>query len=80
MKTSFDIPAQLLAELRGLARERGTTSKSLVEEALRDLIERLRRPSAYVLPDATVSGDGMTGEFQDAAWADVRDAAYGMPR
>lgn len=79
MKTSFDVPAQLLAELRAVARERGTTSKSLVEEALRELIERHRRPSPYTLPDKSVAGNGLSDQFRDATWADVRDAAYGMP-
>lgn len=80
MKTSFDIPAPLLEDLRAVARERGTTSKSLVEEALRDLIERHKRPTAYVLPDAAVAGNGMTEEFRNAGWDTVRDAAYGVSR
>lgn len=78
MKTSFDIPAPLLAELRAAARAQRTTSKSLVEQALRELLERYREPPAFVLADAAVDGRGMTEEFGDAGWDRIRDAAYGQ--
>ncbi|SOD72305.1 VapB protein of antitoxin of type II toxin-antitoxin system [Jatrophihabitans sp. GAS493] len=78
MKTTFDLPEPLLREVQELAKQRGTTSKSLVEQALRRLIEdQARKP--FVLPDLSVGGEGLQPEFRDAPWDVIRDAAYGVP-
>lgn len=78
MKTTFDIPEPLLRRVQELARERKSTTKSLVEEALRALVDRSEAAAGYSLPDRAVAGDGLNPEFEGAAWETVREAAYGQ--
>lgn len=80
MKTTFDIPEPLLRDVQTLARERNTTTKSLVEEALRKLLdEQLAARRPFRLRDAGVDGgSGFTAEFENATAAQLRDAAYGL--
>jgi predicted transcriptional regulator len=78
MKTTFDIPEPLLREVQKLARERRTTTKSLVEQALRQLLDDRTTAVPFVLKDASVGGKGLTAEFENATPAQLRDAAYGI--
>lgn len=78
MKTTFDLPEPVLEKVRAIARQRGTTTKSLVEEALRALIDEEGRRGAYTLPDCAVGGRGLQPGFTDG-WSTIRDAAYGQP-
>lgn len=80
MKTTFDIPEPLLRDVQKLAREHKTTTKSLVEQALRKLLDDHATAEPFVLRDASVDGDGLSPEFAAATWDEIRDAAYGLPR
>jgi len=77
MKTTFDIPEPLLRDVQKLARDRHTTTKSLVEQALAKLLEEAMTAKPYVMPDASVGGGGLTPEFQDAPWESFLEASYG---
>lgn len=77
MKTSFDIPEPLLREVQRIAKNRNTTTKSLVEQALRTLLEQDAESSGYALPDRAVMGKGLQPGFEDASWELIRDTAYG---
>jgi hypothetical protein len=77
MKTTFDIPEPLLRETQRLAASNGTTTKSIVEQALARFIAEQSRHAPYVLPDLSVGGQGLHPDFQNASWAEIRDAAYG---
>ena len=77
MKTTFDIPQPLLHEIQSLARERRTTTKSLVEQALIALLDSARSTEAFQLRDVTFQGDtGLTPDFEHASWDQVRDEIY----
>jgi hypothetical protein len=78
MKTSFDISAPVLHEVKALAKQRGVTTRSLVEEALRKLIDDAKQPAVFSLPDLSVPGEP-TPEFADASWDRIRDEIYPMP-
>jgi hypothetical protein len=78
MKTSFDISEPLLREVKQLAKQRGTTTKSLVEQALVKLLAEADATPAYKLPDLSVPG-GLTPEFQNATWEQIRDEIYPLP-
>jgi hypothetical protein len=78
MKTSFDISAPVLHEVKALAKQRGVTTRSLVEEALRKLIDDAKQPAVFSLPDLSVPGEA-TPEFADASWDRIRDEIYPMP-
>ena len=77
MKTTFDIPEPLLRDVKDLARARRTTTKSLVEQALRQLLEGQTSSQVFRLVDVSVAGDGLRAEFEGAGWDAIRDAAYG---
>ncbi|HEU5270751.1 MAG TPA: hypothetical protein VFU36_12565 [Jatrophihabitans sp.] len=79
MKTSFDISEPLLREVKALARQRGVTTRSLVEQALAKLVDEARQPSGFTLPDLSVPG-GLTPEFADAPWEVIRDEIYPLPK
>ena len=75
MKTSFDISQPLLLEVKALAKERGVTTRSLVEQALMKLLDEARQPTGFTLPDLSVPG-GLTPEFANASWEVIRDEIY----
>ena len=79
MKTTFDLPEALLRDVQRLARARGTTAKSLVEQALLRLLQDEQTgAAAFTLCAAAVNGEGLTSEFADASWDDIRAATYGL--
>lgn len=77
MKTTVELPDELLREAQNIARAEGTTLKSVLEEGLRAVIERHRSARQFVLPDASVGGRGLQPEFADADWSRIREASYG---
>lgn len=81
MKTSLDIAEPLWLEVKQLARQRGTTTRSLVEQALARLIAEAAddRTTAFRLRDVSFGTGGVTAEFADAGWDQVRDAIYPSP-
>jgi len=78
MKTSFDISEPLLREVKALARQRGVTTRSLVEHALAKLIDEARQPGSFTLRDGSFGEGGMTPEFEHATWGQIREAIYPM--
>jgi hypothetical protein len=78
MKTTVDLPDELLREAQQIAREEGVTLRSVLEEGLRAVIARHRRAQPFELRDASVPGRGLQAEFAGADWATIRNAAYGQ--
>jgi hypothetical protein len=78
MKTSFDISEPLLREVKQLAKQRGTTTKSLVEQALARLLAEAETSQGYELADLSVPG-GFTVEFRHGTWPQMRDEIYPVP-
>lgn len=79
MKTTVELPDALLREAQETARAGHTTVKALIEEGLRTVLARRKQAGRFILRDASVEGRGLTLEFVDATWDDIRDAAYGEP-
>jgi predicted transcriptional regulator len=77
MKTTVELPDELLREVQRLARAEGTTMRSLMEEGLREVIARHVAAGRFSLRDASVPGEGVSAQFADATWAQLREAAYG---
>ena len=77
MKTTVELPDELLREVQRLARAEGTTMRSLMEEGLREVIARHLAAGRFTLRDASVPGEGVRAQFADATWAQLREAAYG---
>jgi hypothetical protein len=76
MKTSLDLPEPLLRDVQALAKKRGTTTKSLVEQALIRILAEAESTKPYELPDLSAPG-GLTPEFANAPWERIRDEIYG---
>ncbi len=77
MKTTVELPDELLREARRTARAEGTTLKSLLEEGLRAALERHRQTRIFVLRDASVGGAGLQPGARNASWSDLREIIYG---
>ena len=77
MKTTVELPDELLRAAQRTARREGTTVKSLLEEGLRLALARHLDTAVPGLRDASVDGNGLRSEFRDASWAEIRNAAYG---
>lgn len=76
MKTTIDIPDALLAEAQDLARREGTTLAALVTLGLRKVIAEKMQKEPFKLRDVSVGGDGLSDEFKNASWEQIRDAIY----
>ena len=77
MRTTVDLPDELLLEVQRIAREQHRTMRSVLEEALRSTIARYQGTQVFELSDASVGGNGLQPEFREAGWDELRAAAYG---
>ena len=77
MRTTVDLPDELMLEVQRVAREQNRTMRSVMEEALRSTIAKYRRAQAFELPDASVGGNGLQPALRDADWDELRAIAYG---
>ncbi len=76
MKTTVEISDSLLDEARRVAGREGTTLRSLIEQGLRQVLAGRERAGAFRLRDASVGGEGLQAELQDASWDQIRDLIY----
>ncbi|HJQ48632.1 MAG TPA: type II toxin-antitoxin system VapB family antitoxin [Amycolatopsis sp.] len=79
MKTTVNLPDELLREAQQLARREGTTLKELIETGLRTVVRQRTGESSFQLEDASVDGRGLQAEFRGARWDQIRDAIYEQP-
>ncbi len=76
MKTTIEISDPLLQKARRLAEEEDTTLRAIVERALRQLVDDREKAPPFRLKDASVSGEGLSPEFQGRGWEAIRAAIY----
>jgi hypothetical protein len=79
MKTTVNLPDELLREAQDLARRQRTTLRELIETGLRTVIKQRSRESTFALADAGVDGRGLQPALRDASWEQIRDAIYERP-
>lgn len=80
MKTTVNLPDELLRQAQELARRERTTLKELIETGLRSVLEqRTGSEPGFVLEDVSVDGTGLRPEFRGAGWEQLRDAIYQQP-
>lgn len=80
MKTTVNLPDELLREAQALARRERTTLKELIETGLRSVVaQRTGGSSRFALADASVEGNGLQQEFRGARWDQIRDTIYQQP-
>ncbi len=56
VKTTFDIPEPLVRDIKRIARERGVTARSIVQQALMRVVDEERSAPAFKLTEAAVQG------------------------
>jgi hypothetical protein len=76
MKTTVDLPDDLLERAKAYARARGITLRELIAAGLRSVMREAHAPDRFVLRDASFRGRGLRPEFQDASWERLRDEIY----
>ncbi len=76
MKTTIELPDELLERTKAVARRENSTLKALMEEGLRLALRSRNRKRATAFEVKPFGGGGLTPEFADAGWEKVRDAIY----
>jgi hypothetical protein len=74
MKTTIELPDDLLAEAKRVAAARGDTFKGVLVMALRRSLDLERgTPAQFRLRDASFNGHGLVKEMD---WAEIRETIY----
>lgn len=76
MKTTIELPDELIRQARRVARQEGGTLRALVEEGLQRSLEARRQAVHRQLDFPTYGGSGLTETFQGAPWSRIRDEIY----
>lgn len=76
MKTTIELPDELLEQVRRVARAEGTTLRRMMEEGLQRSLEARRSTVRRQLDFPSYGGSGLTTEFQSAPWNRIRDEIY----
>ena len=76
MKTTIELPDELLEQVRRVARSEGATLRGLVEEGLQRSLEARRKMVPRHLDFPSYGGSGLTAEFHAAPGNRIRDEVY----
>lgn len=76
MKTTIELPDELVDQARRVAKQEGATLRALVEEGLQRSLEARRQAVRRKLDFPSYGGSGLTDEFQGAPWGRIRDEIY----
>jgi hypothetical protein len=79
MKTTVNLPDDLVREAQELARRDRTTLRELIESGLRVVVKQRSSDPSFTLADAGVDGRGLQPAFRGAPWGQIRDAIYDHP-
>jgi hypothetical protein len=76
MKTTIELPDDLLERGKAVARRENSTLKALIEEGLRLALRARTRKRVAPFAVQPFQGDGLSAEFTGAGWEKVRDEIY----
>ena len=76
MKTTIELPDELIEQARRVAQQEGGTLRALVEEGLQRSLEARRKEVRRQLDFPSYGGSGLTDEFHGAPWSRIRDEIY----
>lgn len=77
MKTTVEIPDELLREVKQVALRKRTTVRALIEQGLRLVVrDRKGKAPGFTLRDARFTGDGLLPGRSLEDWETIRDLAY----
>ena len=77
MKTTIELPDDLVAQVRDVAREEHTTMRELMIEGLRHALERRQATGRAEFVFPTYAGSGLA---EGIIGAEIIDVSYGLPR
>ena len=76
MKTTIELPDDLLERSKAVARRENSTLKALIEEGLRLALRARSRKRSAPFSVKPFQGDGLAPEFAGAGWEKIRDEIY----
>jgi hypothetical protein len=76
MKTTIEIADDLFERAQRVAREEKTTFRSLTERGLRLVLQQKRGKPGRLPPLVTVRGSGLTNEYKNSSWEQIRNELY----
>jgi hypothetical protein len=79
MKIAIEVAEDLLERAAAAAQRKGITLGALEEEGLHLALEAREDRTHPSFELQTFKGDGMTPEFHDAGWEQIREAIYVEP-
>ncbi|HET9875645.1 MAG TPA: type II toxin-antitoxin system VapB family antitoxin [Mycobacterium sp.] len=79
MKTTVNLPDELVREAQQLAHRERTTMRELIETGLRAVLKQRAGDSPFVLADESVDGQGLQPAFRGASWEKIRNTIYENP-
>ena len=77
MKTSVEIPDSLLSRATRIAEAQNTSVDTLIVEGLRRVVESSSARTSAKIKPVVHGGTGLSPEFRDANWSQIRAAGYG---
>ena len=78
MKTTFDLPEALVADVKRIAKQRGQTAREYVQQALVAALKEAETPrEPFKLKDLSVGGNGLSPEWANATFAEILEESYG---
>ncbi|MHA6668976.1 hypothetical protein ACX3O0_08910 [Homoserinimonas sp. A447] len=77
MKTTFDLPESLVRAVKKIARDRGTTARAIVQQALTRVVEEQHNVTPFQLADASTAGwQSMNPEVRNTSLHDLVLRSY----
>jgi hypothetical protein len=76
VKTTIELPDELLQAAKQHARENKTTLRALIADGLARVLAEPVPARRFRLRDQSVDGDGLHKDLRDTGWETVRALAY----
>jgi len=76
MKTTFDLPESLVRDVKRIAKDRGTTAREIVQQALTKAVEDADAQKPFTLRDSSVPG-WLAPEFAYTSFQELLEESYG---
>lgn len=80
MKTTIDIPDELMARAKSHAQRTGRPLRAVIEEGLRRVLSESAPGAPYTLPDKSVGDPDAPDPLEAWSWQAHREEIYGEPR
>ena len=78
MRTTIDIPDQIMHRLKAHVEQSGLSIKEVVSQAISLYFSQKAevKKTQFTLSDGSVDGEGLSSDFQGKGWESIRDAVY----